>query len=1151
MTGRELHSTPIYSEIRRRLEEVRGRYYVERVIYGCMLTTSIFLGLISLSAIAEAVLNGGTSLRATLFFGGMSCLVFLGVRFVIVPLLRWRGILRSITEKELAEAVGRKFPEIKDRLRNILEIFEERGSDRCAGFRPEYSAALVDASFADLQQASSGLTFTDVVSFAKVRRGGKYLSLAFLLTICVFAVPQFELTSATYRLLHFRTEFHPPQAFTLLVHPGNIEVVRGESVPVSVSLLPNPLPNNGSNTHLRTALPAAVTLEFGQLGIGSPERVEVKADSTGQFRRVIPSLKQPFEYAFEAGDARSETYTIEVVDRPRVRSLRVHLTPPAYAHLAALSLDENVGDATGLPGTIVNWQIRASKEVRRASIVLNDGRRIALRHHEQGLAAEFVLSNRASYHVDLEDTEGFFSTNPIEYKLDILADETPTVAVEYPGKNVDIANEMQLPLRLKIHDDYGFTSLRIAYRLVHSQYEKPHQDFSLVPIPLADNMRRSGDAEVNFLWDVSPLGLVPEDVIEYHAEVFDNDNISGPKKGVSDSYLLRLPSLDEVFADAERNQHEAIQKLDESLQEAEELRKNLNAVSQELKKNQPLDWQQQKKAEETLKRYQELTKNIEDVSKAVDAMAQEMQKNNILSSETIQKYMELQKLLQEINSPEFQEAMKRMQQAIQSISPEQLRQAMQQVQFSEEAFRQSIERTMELLKRIQVEQKVDELVKRSNELFEHQEKLRNETASTDSSDRRKTEDLARKQEDISRELAEMQNQLAELRNKMEEFPKDMPMKELSRAEAAAHDSSMEHAAEESSRQLRQSRKQQALEGQQEASKGMQHMSQRFSEMQEQMLSNQMTETMNALRKAMKDLLEISQREEELKNRSQSFEPNSPQFRENAQQQLNLQGDLANVTNDLVELSQKSFAVTPEMGRAIGKAMGSMTQAMSGLEQRNGAQASAQQGEAMASLNKTASLVQSSMDAMMQGGQGGGAGSLLQQLRHLAGQQQSINVQTEQLEGQGLGQRQLEELGRLAKQQEAVRKSLEQLNKEAKEGSDRNRILGDLQKIADEMKEVVENLQQNNVNPNTIRQQQRILSRLLDAQTSMRERDYEQRRKSMAGTSPMRRSPSELKTDSGSDRLRYDLQKAAEEGYSRDYQDLIRKYYEALSRTETK
>jgi hypothetical protein len=151
----------------------------------------------------------------------------------------------------------------------------------------------------------------------------------------------------------------------------------------------------------------------------------------------------------------------------------------------------------------------------------------------------------------------------------------------------------------------------------------------------------------------------------------------------------------------------------------------------------------------------------------------------------------------------------------------------------------------------------------------------------------------------------------------------------------------------------------------------------------------------------------------------------------------------------------------------------------------------------------------------------------------------------------LSQQQLQEMGRLAKQQEAVQKSLEELNKEAQGGQDRNRILGDLQKIADEMKEVVENLQQNNINPNTIQQQQRILSRLLDAQTSMRERDFEQRRKSLTGTTQLRRSPADIQNDPGLDQIRRDLLKAAEEGYSKDYQDLIRKYYDALNKTQGK
>ena len=43
-----------------------------------------------------------------------------------------------------------------------------------------------------------------------------------------------------------------------------------------------------------------------------------------------------------------------------------------------------------------------------------------------------------------------------------------------------------------------------------------------------------------------------------------------------------------------------------------------------------------------------------------------------------------------------------MQEAMQNVSPEQMREAMQQAQFNEEQFRQSIERTMNLLKRIQI-----------------------------------------------------------------------------------------------------------------------------------------------------------------------------------------------------------------------------------------------------------------------------------------------------------------------------------------------------------------------------------------------------------------------------------------------------------------
>jgi hypothetical protein len=233
-----------------------------------------------------------------------------------------------------------------------------------------------------------------------------------------------------------------------------------------------------------------------------------------------------------------------------------------------------------------------------------------------------------------------------------------------------------------------------------------------------------------------------------------------------------------------------------------------------------------------------------------------------------------------------------------------------------------------------------------------------------------------------------------------------------------------------------------------------------------------------------------------------------------------------------------------MGRAIGEALARMQNAMRGLDIRNGTMASQEQHAAMAALNRAATQVQQSLQAMMQA-QGAGGG-LMQQLQMMAGQQMGINMQTQQL-GEGMSQEQAAQAARLAMEQDALRKTVEQLNREAQASQEGERILGDLERIAEEMKEIVTNLEQNDVNPETLRKQERILSRLLDASRSMRERDFEKRRKAEPGTRVARRSPGELDPATLEGRHHDDLLRAVEQGFAKDYQELIRRYFQELQK----
>jgi predicted amino acid-binding ACT domain protein len=168
---------------------------------------------------------------------------------------------------------------------------------------------------------------------------------------------------------------------------------------------------------------------------------------------------------------------------------------------------------------------------------------------------------------------------------------------------------------------------------------------------------------------------------------------------------------------------------------------------------------------------------------------------------------------------------------------------------------------------------------------------------------------------------------------------------------------------------------------------------------------------------------------------------------------------------------------------------------------------------------------------------------------MAQQQMNLNNLTQML-GQGqLSMEQLAQMQRLAAEQEMIRKSLEELNREMKESGQSSRLLGDLEDVAKKMEEVVRELKQNNVNDDLIQKQERILTRLLDATRSMNERDYEKRRESRPGEQLTAKPPAELKLnqDDLMSKIRQDLLKALEEGYSKDYEILIRKYFEALQK----
>jgi hypothetical protein len=1119
----------LLQDIEARFDDLRYEQNFLDAIHGIFVVMAVGALTIIAVLLAESLFHFSASVRTILFFFILFALLAASFVYPILPVLRMMGVVQSASNLELAAQVGKRFPTIRDRLLNLLQLQHEMQENKSL-----YSPELVDASFSDLADHLERVNFLEVIDPARYRSIRKTSLLIGASCVGIGLLLHPLLLDAAVRLIHFRQEYTPPAQYSFEILPGNKEIVKGETITITVRVASAFI----SPRQLRQMPLAFHWRHEGQTRV---EEAVVYSDTNGVFHKTLPSIRTTTYYYVRFEGVESDHYTLTVLDRPVVRSFQVRLDYPAYTRIQARVQDEFVGDITAVAGTRATVTVLASKVLNRARLVFDDGTAIPMNIKGERAGASFTLLRDAQYHLDVMDREGLTNTDPVEYQIKILPDDPPTVAILFPGRNLDLTGDKSLPLVIHLKDDFGFSQLRLGYRLAQSRYEQitPHHVF--LPIALPSEIETGG--EVRFTWDLKKLNLVPEDVVEYFAEVFDNDMVGGPKSGRSQFYLLRLPSLEEVFTDLNKGHEQSVDDLKKTLEEAKELKEKIESINQDLKKNKDFDWQQQKKVEEMAKQYRDLQKRLENVQAKLDDIVQQMQQHKVLSDETLQKYFELQQLMQQLNSAELEQLLKQMQQAMQNINRDQLQQALQQLTFSEERFRQGIERTINLLKRIQIEQKLDELKKRAEQVEQGQKELEQQTAQQESG---READLARRQEDLVRQEQELERQARELEERMEEFFAEMPVDTLRRMNEALRQQQIGEQLQKAAGLLRQSQWKAAQQVQRQIGEQMQQYADQLEALQQEMLQQQAQHVLNELRKAQNNLLELSKNEEQLKQQAHSAPPNSPQLRRNAQEQMRVMQDLQNVITDLSELSRRSFAVTPAMGRAIGEALSRMQNAMRALDIRNGPMAAQEQQAAMAALNRAAMQVQQAMQAMMQAQ---GAGGLLQQLQMMAGQQMGINMQTQQL-GEQMSQARAAEAARLALEQEALRKSVEQLNREAQASAEREKILGDLERITQEMKEVVTNLEQNQVNPETIQKQERILSRLLDASRSLRERDFEKRRRAQTGNQIVRRGPAELDPSvlDTQTKLREDLLKAIEQGYVKDYQELIRKYFEELQKS---
>ncbi len=1066
----------------------------------------------------EALFRFGKDARTLMFALFALCAVLSFVKFALPALSLF---FRKITFSDIldkAQSLGENFPEIKDELANALELARNQDEN----FSEELIKAAVNRALSLLPEK-----FFDVRKTKRRKETLANLFVIFSVALAFAALP--ALRGGAFRISHFTREFRPPQKFFFEVSPRDTVIAKGDTLTLAVKIIGE--------------MPRSFTLYIKNKGDADFTPKRKFKTSRKKYFHEIRKIETPFRYFFFAENVSSDTFSVSVVNPPFVREINATVYPPKYTGEKSFTIAGD-GNVSALRGSLVRLKITTNKAPQSAKIRFSYGKEIPLEISGKKLGGEFRIVKKGAYKIELVDSLGYTNRYPISYSVDVIEDEPPAIRILLPGKDIDLGNENTIPLAIKISDDYGFRKVLLKYRLAHSEFKKSEENFSVISLPFTHETEQT----VFYDWNVLPLNIEVNDVYEYFAEVYDNDTFGGPKKAVSKTYKIHLPPLEEFLAKTEKENLKSLEEFKKTLQEAEQLKKEMEKLSYDLKKNKAkISWDEKKKLQSASEKFKKLAERAEKLKERLAKQQSDLQKRNMLSPETLRKYEELQKLLSKMNDETLRKALQKMNNSLDKMRADDVRKSLEELKKNEEAFRKSIERTIELFKRLLAEQKTDELLKRMEAIEKEQSKISNEMKNSPSN--KKLDELTKKQADLKKKLADLQKEAEDLAKTMKDL-EDMPASEMEKLAEEMKNQKNDELAEKAAENMMMRNNEQAQQMQNQIMQNMAQMKRQMRNVQNQMRMQNQMKTMAEMMRLTREIIALSQKEERLKNEISSSDLSNAQIRKLAAEQNETMLNLDMLLKRMQSLSKKTFAITPEMGNALGKARSQMRQTIGDLENRsrNGAQNKSR--GAMAALNEAAEMMQSMLNAMAnQQGQGeGGMMSLMQQLKKMSGMQMQINAQTKQMKGMGKSQRQLARMQRLAAQQQALQKSLEELDKEAKASGKSKQLAADLERIAEEMKEIVSDLQSANLDDDLIKKQERILSRLLDAQRSINERDFEKRRQSKAGKNVARKSPKDLRLGKeAKDRLEKELLEAEKEGYKNDYRELIRKYYRELQK----
>jgi hypothetical protein len=1082
--------------IHEKIRSFQKKYYLNIFIRGTILTLSILIGYFVLASIVEHNLWLSQWSRLLIFLTFFGVAAFCVYKFLNEP-LKWWLAKRGLNEEDAARIIGGRLPNVKDRLVNLIQLASN-----------ENSSALTYASVQQKTNEFEPLSFESVVDLGQNRRYLKYLAIPLGIVLLILLLNQNIIFQSTDRIVHFNREYSPAAPFQFKVLNESLTAFYNEDFTLAIELQGDALP------------PAAYVATETQ-------RYKMETLGAGKYQFTFERIQQPVRFQIEAAGFFSDSYRIEIANRPELTQFNVELEYPRYLQRKNQRVS-NAGNLEIPEGTTVRWKLNTGYTEKATIKFSSETEPKAFESSDnQVFTFNKKFKEPDQYEVALEN-EKSRNKDRIAYSIDVIKDQFPQIVV---NNYKDSILYERVILGGMIGDDYGVTQLSLNFK-IHDDDQKEVLSRSVV-IPIVRNQLQQS---FFYNWSVDSLDLQPGYQLEYYLQVWDNDGVNGRKSTRSANYTFLVPTQDNLIAEISRSQSQTEQQIDKSVDKANKLQDQIEEAYQKLKGKQSLDWQDKKMLEDIIQQKSGLDQMVEQMKEQNKLLDQKKDAFTEQEERIKEKAAQIQKLMDELLDPETKKLFEELEKLLkENTDITQIQKLLDKMNQNTNNLEKELERTLELFKQLQYDFKLDQAINDLKKQIEEQKELLAKTEdlekemkdSKNKSDKKgdtkdqenkdgknndkegkdqegkdqenknenseskepqsESEELAKEQEELQQEFNKMKEKLDELEKLGEELDKDgeLPSEEESQQ--------VQEQQQQSKEMLQQQQPSKSKAPQNKALQQMQEMQQQMEGMQNSMSMEMDMENLESLRQILHGLVKLSFDQERLMKDFSELQQSDPRFNALAQLQLKLKDDSKVLEDSLLALGKRDPMMGSFITKEITELNNHMDKVIEANRERRRPQAASEMQLTMTSINNLALMLDDHFDMMMQMMANAKPGKGKPQKgkeKSLGEMQQQLNQKIQELKNSGKSGRQLsEELAEMAAEQERIRRALQEMQE--KMGEDGKMPGGDL---PSKMEQTEMDLVNKQITDQLIKRQKEILTRLLEAEKSMREQDMDDERK---------------------------------------------------------